>query len=367
MNIRAVDLSRQYEIHKKEILNAITQVLDNGDFILGADVRKIETSFSEYIGCKYGVGVDSGTSALSLALYCANIGIGDEVITVPNTFISTAYAISERGAKVIFVDVDENTQLMDVSKIADLINSRTKAIIPVHLFGQMVEMQPLLEIAKKHNIIIIEDACQAHGASQNEMNAGSIGDLSCFSFYPGKNLGAFGDAGMILTNRKIFYEKLTLLRNYGSSEKYFHMCKGKNARLDTIQAAVIKVKLKYLDDWNKKRERIAQTYSRRLKNVQDLILPTVKKGNRSAYHLYVVRTKKRNKLYNYLNSKGVETNIHYPIPIHLQKAYSELNLKQGSYPISEMLADEILSLPMHPHLTNEEIEYIVNCIIEILI
>ncbi len=364
MKIKSVDLPRQYEIYKKEILDSIIKVMEKGDFILGGEVKKIETSFSEYIGCEYGVGIDSGTSALTLALLSANIGTGDEVITVPNTYISTAYAISECGAKVVFVDVDEKTQLMDVSKLSDLINSKTKAIIPVHLFGQMVDMKPLVKIARKHNIIIIEDACQAHGASQNGKKAGSIGDLSCFSFYPGKNLGAFGDAGMVLTNRKELYDKLILLRNYGSPKKYLHSCKGRNARLDTIQAAILLVKMKYLDDWNRKRKIVAQFYSENLNNVGDLILPSIKEGNNSSHHLYVVRSSQRDRLCSYLNSKGIEAIIHYPIPIHLQKAYNELRLNRGSYPISERLADQILSLPIHPHLTSEEIEYIINCIID---
>ncbi len=362
MKIRSVDLVRQYDIYKTEILNAIYKVLDEGDFILGNDVKKIEESFSKYIGSKYGIGVDSGSSALILALSCANIGPGDEVITVPNTYISTAFSISECGANIVFVDVEKDTQLMDVSKIPDLITEKTKAIIPVHLFGQMVDMKPLMDIAKKNKILIIEDSCQAHGASQNGEKAGSIGDLSCFSFYPGKNLGAYGDAGMILTKNKKFYDKLLLLRNYGSDKKYFHSYKGKNARLDTIHAAVLQIKLKHLDSWNKKRQLIADLYSKKLKNIGDLILPTILTGNKSSNHLYVVRTKQRDELFNFLNSKGVETIIHYPIPIHLQKAYQELALKKGSFPISESLSKQILSLPIHPHITNQEVEHVVNSI-----
>ena len=362
MKIKFVDLNRQYKAHKKELLQAITKVLDKGDFILGSAVKEFEDSFAEYVGCMYCVGVDSGTSALMLALNVINIRPGDEVITVPNTFISTAYAISEMGAKVVFVDVDEKTQLMDVAKVTDAITSKTKAIIPVHLFGQMVDMQPLMEMAEKYNILVIEDACQAHGAEQNGKPAGSIGHLACFSFYPGKNLGAYGDAGLIATNSKSFYEKLILLRNYGSPKKYYHKFKGRNARLDTIQAAVLKVKLKYLDRWNKKRERIAEMYSRHLDNVGDLILPFIEDNNKTSYHLYVVRTKMRDELYKYLNGNDIQTVIHYPIPIHLQEAYSELQLKRGSFPITELLADEILSLPIHPDLTNEDLEYTVNCV-----
>ena len=361
MKIKFVDLNRQHDLYKDELLQAITAVLDKGDFILGDAVKEFEKSFLDYIGCQYAVGVDSGSSALSLALKVIEIGNGDEVITVPNTFISTAYAISDCGGKPVFVDVEEQTQLMDISMVESAVTSKTKAIIPVHLFGQMVDMNSLMEIAKKHNILVIEDACQAHGASQNGKKAGSIGDLACFSFYPGKNLGAFGDAGMVVTNKKEFYDELILLRNYGSPKKYFHSCKGKNARLDTIQAAVLKVKMEYLDEWNRKREIIAQMYSQHFNEVGDLILPAIKEGNKSAYHLYVVRTKNRDELLDYLNSRGIETIIHYPIPIHLQEAYTELQLKRGSFPITEMLANEILSVPIHPHLTKQELQYIINC------
>ena len=247
MKIKFVDLNRQHDLYKDELLQAITAVLDKGDFILGDAVKEFEKSFSDYIGCQYAVGVDSGSSALSLALKVIDIGNGDEVITVSNTFISTAYAISDCGGKPVFVDVEEQTQLMDISMVESAVTSKTKAIIPVHLFGQMVDMNSLMGIAKKHNILVIEDACQAHGASQNGKKAGSIGDLACFSFYPGKNLGAFGDAGMVTTSNKAYYEKLMLLRNNGSIKKYYHKLKGRNARLDNIQAAVLKVKMESLD------------------------------------------------------------------------------------------------------------------------
>ena len=355
MKIKFVDLNRQHNLYKDELLQAITAVLDKGDFILGDFVKEFEKSFSDYIGCQYAVGVDSGSSALSLALKTIDIGNGDEVITVPNTFISTAYAISDCGGKPVFVDVEEQTQLMDISLVESAVTSKTKAIIPVHLFGQMVDMNSLMKIAKKHNLFVIEDSCQAHGASQNGKKAGSIGDFACFSFYPGKNLGAFGDGGMITTSKKLYYEKLMLLRNNGSIKKYYHKLKGRNARLDNIQAAVLKVKMKYLDEWNQKRKRIADKYSQSLNEVGDLILPAIKEENKSAHHLYVVRTKYRDELYDYLNSNGIETIIHYPIPIHLQESYSELQLTSGSFPITELLANEILSVPIHPHLTNQDL------------
>jgi len=360
MKIKFVDLNRQHNLYKDELLQAITAVLDKGDFILGDFVKEFEKSFSDYIGCQYAVGVDSGSSALSLALKTIDIRNGDEVITVPNTFISTAYAISDCGGKPVFVDVEEQTQLMDISLVESAVTSKTKAIIPVHLFGQMVDMNSLMKIAKKHNLFVIEDSCQAHGASQNGKKAGSIGDLACFSFYPGKNLGAFGDGGMITTSKKLYYEKLMLLRNNGSIKKYYHKLKGRNARLDNIQAAVLKVKMKYLDEWNQKRKRIADKYSQSFNEVGDLILPAIKEENKSAHHLYVVRTKYRDELYDYLNSNGIETIIHYPIPIHLQESYSELQLTSGSFPITELLANEILSVPIHPHLTNQDLRYIIN-------
>ena len=360
MKIKFVDLNRQHDLYKDELLQAITAVLDKGDFILGDAVKEFEKSFSDYIGCQYAVGVDSGSSALSLALKTIDIRNGDEVITVPNTFISTAYAISDCGGKPVFVDVEEQTQLMDISLVESAVTSKTKAIIPVHLFGQMVDMNSLMKIAKKHNLFVIEDSCQAHGASQNGKKAGSIGDLACFSFYPGKNLGAFGDGGMITTSKKLYYERLMLLRNNGSIKKYYHKLKGRNARLDNIQAAVLKVKMKYLDEWNQKRKRIADKYSQSFNEVGDLILPAIKEENKSAHHLYVVRTKYRDELYDYLNSNGIETIIHYPIPIHLQESYSELQLTSGSFPITELLANEILSVPIHPHLTNQDLRYIIN-------
>ena len=362
MKIKFIDLDREYNSRKKEILEAIARVLDEGNFILGAEVKEFEDSFAEYVGCRYCVGVDSGTSALMLAVKVLEIGPGDQVITVPNTFISTAYAISECGADVVLVDVDEKTQLLDVSKVARTINNKTRAIIPVHLFGQMVDMPPLMHIAEEHNIRVIEDACQAHGARQEGKGAGSIGHLACFSFYPSKNLGAFGDGGLIATNDKSIYEKLISLRNYGSPQKYYYQFKGRNARLDTIQAAVLKVKLKYLDEGNLRRKRIAEMYSRYLENVGDLILPFIKSNNESSYHLYVVRSKRRDRLQQYLDSRGIQTLIHYPVPIHLQQAYTELGLKRGAFPVAEMLSDEILSLPIHPYLSDEEVEYIITCV-----
>ena len=364
MQIKFVDLNRQYLRYKGELLSAIEEVLETGDFILGRAVKEFEDSFADYVGCKYCVGVDSGSSALLLALKAIDISPGDDVITVPNTYISTAFAISEVGAKIVFIDVDENTQLMDVSKIAESVTSKTRAIIPVHLFGQMVDMRPLMEVAERNNLVVIEDACQAHGAKQHNKPAGAIGHLSCFSFYPGKNLGAYGDAGLIATNDKQIHEKLVLLRNYGSPRKYYHQLMGRNARLDTIQAAILNVKLKYLNEWIVVRKAAAEYYTKNLKKVGDLTLPAVQPHNDSSYHLYVVRTKYRNELKTYLNSNGIQAQIHYPIPIHMQDVYADLALGRGSFPIAELLAEEILSLPIHSDITNEDLDYVVTCIKE---
>lgn len=354
MEIRFVDIQRQYRKYKDELLGAIENVLEKGNFILGDEVGQFEKDFAAYIGCKYAIGVDSGTSALELSMLALNVGKNDDVITVPNSFISTAFAISEAGAKVIFVDVDEKTQLMDVTQLENAVTKDTKAIIPVHLCGQMVNMTHVTEIAQKYNLKIIEDACQAHGAIQNDKKAGTFGNLGCFSFYPGKNLGAYGDAGAITTNDEMLYNKIILLRNYGSHKKYYHEFRGKNARLDTLQAAILKVKLKYLDAWNQRRTEVAKIYMQELKNVGDLILPFVEKYNYSVFHLFPVRTKKRDELFDFLTQNGIQVVIHYPVPIHLQNAYKGLNLKKGSYPVTEKLAKEVISLPIHPDLTNEE-------------
>ncbi|MBL4752390.1 MAG: DegT/DnrJ/EryC1/StrS family aminotransferase [Flavobacteriales bacterium] len=358
IDIKFVDLSRQYEGISEEIDNAIRDVLQRGDYILGEAVGKFEAQFSRYIGCDYSVGVSSGTDALNLAIKALDIGTGDEVITVPNTFVSTAYAISEAGAHPVFVDVDEATQLMDPSLLEDRITERTKAIIPVHLFGQIADMSAISDIATKYDLHIVEDACQAHGATQNDKKAGSMGKLGCFSFYPSKNLGALGDAGMITTSDRELYEKLILLRNYGAQTKNHHVVRGYNARLDNLQAAVLNVKLKYLESWKARRNEIHKAYVTALTGVGDLKLPTTVPGNISACHLFVIRTNSREGLADFLTSKRVPTIIHYPVPIHLQDVYRNLKLKEGAYPVAEMLANDILSLPIHPEMTYEEVDWV---------
>ena len=361
MNINFVDLKRQYSNIKDDIDGAIQRILDNTSFILGKEVEEFEKEFAEYCGVKYCVGVDSGTSALSLALKSLGIGKGDEVITVPNTFIATTLAISSTGASVKFVDINPDTYNIDVAKLENAISDKTKAIMPVHLFGQPANMDKVLEIAKEHNLRVVEDACQAHGAEYKGKKTGSMGDVACFSFYPGKNLGAYGDGGALMTNDEELRDKLIALRNYGSKIKYHHPIKGFNNRLDAIQAAVLRVKLKHLDKWNEKRRKNAQLYNELLRN-GNLEAPIEERSGKHVYHLYVIRTKQRDKLAEFLGSRGISTGVHYPIPIHLQKAYEELKLGKGSFPITEKYAGEILSLPMFAELEDEEIKYVADII-----
>jgi dTDP-4-amino-4,6-dideoxygalactose transaminase len=362
--IKFVDLNRQYQSIKTEVDAAMQKVLDKGDYILGGAVKEFEENFAKFCNTKYAVGVDNGTTALELALKTLNVGPGDEVITVANTFIATTLAISAVGATVVLVDAYEDTQLIDVSQIEKAITSKTKAIMPVHLFGQTADMDAIMEIAKKHELYVVEDCSQAHGAKHNGKICGTFGDINCFSLYPGKNLGAYGDAGILVTNNEDHYKKLMMMRNYGSIVKYHHDFLGKNSRLDTLQAAVLNVKLRHLDKWNAKRNENVIKYNELLKGVGDLILPTTKSYNYAVHHLYVCRTKRRDELMKYLNSKGVQCVIHYPIPVHLQKAYADLNKPEGSFPATEKLAKEILSLPMHPDLTQDDIDYVVNTVKE---
>jgi len=362
MNVPFVDLKRQYDSIKDEVNTKINKVLQNTHFILGENSDAFEKEFANYCGVKYGVGVASGSDALTLNLKALGIGKGDEVITAPNTFIATVDAISRNGAKPVFVDIDPETYNIDVAEIEEKITDKTKAIIPVHLYGQPADMDEIIKIAKKYDLKIIEDACQAHGAEYKGKKVGSLSDVGCFSFYPAKNLGAYGDGGMVVTNNEQIAERIKMLRNYGQSKKYYHDFIGYNSRLDEIQAAVLRVKLRYLDEWNDKRREHAKLYNELLENVSGIETPTEKEFVKHVYHLYVIRCKNRNELQNYLSSKGVSTGIHYPIPVHLQKAYKHLEYKEGDFPITEKYAKEILSLPMFPELTDEEIEAVVGLI-----
>jgi len=357
-----LDLTRQYKRIEEEILSAQRRVLEKGRFILGDEVSAFEEEFAHYCGVPYGVGVGSGTDALYLALRAAGIGEGDEVITVSHSFIATAFAISLTGAKPVFVDIDPTIYTMDPNALEHFLKKRkakegrrrkVKAILPVHLYGHPAEMDAIMDIAERYDLIVIEDACQAHGAEYHGKKVGSFGLFGCFSFYPTKNLGAYGDGGMVVTDDKKLYEMLRLLRCYGEKKKYQHILKGENSRLDEIQAAVLRVKLKYLDQWNGERRKKALTYKRMLENAE-VICPVEKEKARHVYHLFVIRTKKRNSLQMFLKKSGIETLIHYPIPIHLQKAYKELRYQRRDLPVTERCAREILSLPFFPELTSEE-------------
>ncbi len=362
-----IDLTRQYKEIQNEILSATKKVYEKGHFILGEEVSAFEEEFSRYCGVRFGVGVDSGTNALYLALKAAGIGEGDEVITVAHSFIATALAISLTGAKPLFVDIDSETYTMDPNALELFLKQRKKkggrqkikAILPVHLYGHPAEMDAVMDIANRYHLAVIEDACQAHGAEYQGRKVGSFGLLSCFSFYPTKNLGGYGDGGMVVTNDKKLFEKLKLLRCYGEKRKYEHVLKGGNNRLDEIQAAILRVKLKYLDRWNEERRKKELIYKRMLESTE-VICPIEKKEIKHVYHLFVIRSKKRNALQAFLKEKGIQTLIHYPIPIHLQKAFRELGYRRGALPLTEQYAREVLSLPFFPEMTESEMEEVAN-------
>jgi len=365
LQVPFVDLAAQYSTIADEINETTSRIIQKADFILGREVRLFEEEFAAFSEARYAVGVDSGTSALELALRAYDIGPGDEVITAANSFIASALAISHAGATPVLVDVDPFTHTIDVTGIERAITSRTKAIIPVHLYGHPAHMDPIRKIAEQHGLIVIEDACQAHGARYKGRRAGSLGHAAAFSFYPGKNLGAYGDGGMVVTNDADIRKRLEMLRNYGQEEKYHHLTQGFNRRLDTLQAAVLRVKLKYLEKWNAARRWQAELYHRLLAGTA-LVLPSEAVGAQSVWHLYVIRTEHRDKLKEYLASRGIAAGIHYPVPIHLQPAYKNLGYKRGSFPVTEQYAQRILSLPMYAELTPELIEYVSKSILTFL-
>ena len=363
MNIPFVDLQTQYQGLKPEVDAAVLAVMQRGDFVLGRAVAEFEKAFAEYCGAEYCVGVDSGYSALELIIRAYDIGPGDEVITAANTFIATTLAISNAGATPVLVDCDPETYNLDANKIEAAITSRTKAIMPVHLYGQTADMDAILAIARKHKLYVFEDAAQASGARYKGRRAGSLGHAAAFSFYPGKNLGAYGDGGAVTTNDPDVAEKIRLLRNIGQKIKYFHEIKGFNHRLDTMQAAVLGVKLPYLDGWNASRRRAAATYADLLADLP-LITPTTSDDTEHIFHLYVVRVADREALMDDLKSKGIATGLHYPIPIHLQPAYAELGYKRGDFPVTEEYAELILSLPIFPELDDDKVTYVTDAIRE---
>jgi dTDP-4-amino-4,6-dideoxygalactose transaminase len=356
MRVPFLNLQAHHEPLQAELQAAIQEVIDSSAFAGGPFVSKFEEDFAAYCQTRFAAGLGSGTEALWLSLLGFGIGPGDEVITVSSTFIATAEAISLAGARPVFVDVDEQTYTLDPNLLERAITPQTRAIIPVHLFGQMADMDPILEIARRHDLRVIEDACQAHGAEYKGRKAGSIGDAGCFSFYPGKNLGALGEAGAVVTNDRSLLERIQMLRDHGQETKYHHSCIGWNARMDGIQAAVLRVKLRTLDRGNAARRNHAQLYSGSLGGCQDLVTPKEADYARHVYHVYAVRVQDRDRLLRALTDRGISCGIHYPIPIHLQKAYRSLGLGRGSFPVSEHCADEFLSLPMFPELTVGQIE-----------
>jgi len=363
IRVAFVDLAAQYRAIEPEVNEAIAKVLRETDFILGHAVEAFEREFAAFCEAKHAVGVDSGTSALELALRAFHIGPGNEVVTVANSFIATALAISHVGATPVLVDVDPQTCTMDPKALLNVITPRTKAIVPVHLYGHPADMDPIMEIARKYGLVVVEDACQAHGARYKGKRVGSLGHAAAFSFYPGKNLGAYGDGGVVITNDSTVAKSVEMLRNYGQREKYDHVLRGFNHRLDTMQAAVLRVKLKYLDRWNEARREHEQLYAQLLADT-DVIRPKESNYAESVWHLYVVRVKERDSLKAYLAERGIATAIHYPIPIHLQLAYRDLGHTAAAFPVTEKLAGQILSLPMYPELTKNAIDIVADAVCE---
>jgi dTDP-4-amino-4,6-dideoxygalactose transaminase len=384
MKVPFLDLITPHKELEEELISVFRDCLQNASFVGGSQVQKFEEEFANFCNTKYCVAVNSGTDALRFSLLAAGIGPGDEVITVPNTFIATTEAISQTGASIAFVEIDEKTYNMDPNRLEDYLKKRygqstmaskvkPKAILPVHLYGQCAHMDSILEIANRYGLIVIEDACQAHGAlyysekEQRWKKAGSMSLASAFSFYPGKNLGACGEGGAVTTDNPEIARKVSMLRDHGQEKKYYHDFEGYNGRLDAIQCGILRIKLRYLEEWNEKRRQIASLYSHFLTlnsehETRNIIVPFIPSWSKPVFHLYVIRTPKRNELQKYLSENGIGTGLHYPIPLHLQKAYSNNGLGKGMFPITEKIASEILSLPMYPQLTEEQVEYVATTI-----
>ncbi|MBA7621037.1 dTDP-3-amino-3,4,6-trideoxy-alpha-D-glucose transaminase [subsurface metagenome] len=362
MKVPFIDLNRQHKQIKKELMQVFEKVLDSSQFILGNEVKQFEAEVASYVGTKFAIGVSNGTNALLLSLRALGVGQGDEVITTPFTFIATAEVIAILGAKPVFCDIDPKTFNIDPDKITGVISDRTNAILPVHLFGQAADMDKIMQIAKENNLKVVEDMAQAIGATYKGKKVGILGDTTCISFFPTKNLNALGDAGMILTNNEELDRKLRAFRVHGTSKKYHHDFLGYNDRLDAIQAAFLRVKLKYLDEWNEKRRQIAYRYNEGLRNV--IQIPYIDPINQTIYHQYTIRTSNRDELRQYLTEKGIGTGIHYPMPIHFQKVFKYLGHKEGYFPVAEKASKEVLSLPIHQDLTDEEITYVIDSIRE---
>jgi dTDP-4-amino-4,6-dideoxygalactose transaminase len=353
--IQFVDLQAQYRVLEPELLEAMGRVLQRGDFILGEELQRFEREFAAFCRVPHCVGVANGTDALHLALLAGGVGAGDEVITCTHTFIATVVAIHQVGARPVLVDCDPLTYTIDVAAVERAITPRTKALLPVHLYGQPADMDPLNELARRHRLLMLEDACQAHGAEYQGRRCGTLGDLAAFSFYPGKNLGAYGDGGAVTTAREDLADRVRLLRNYGQRVKNEHTCKGVNSRLDTLQAAILRVKARRLEAWNEARRHAAARYDALLAGT-GLVTPKAAPYARHVYHLYVVQTSERAALQRRLDAAKIAHGIHYPTPVHLQPAFADLGYGPGSFPVAEALAPRILSLPMFPELQEAQLQ-----------
>jgi dTDP-4-amino-4,6-dideoxygalactose transaminase len=365
MPIPLVDLKAQYRAHKGEIDAAIQDIIDNTSFIMGPKLKQFEDDFAAFCRAKHALGVGSGTEALQMAFLALGVGPGDEVITASHTFFATAEMLGHLGARPIFVDIDLGTYNIDPDKIEAAITPRTKALLPVHLYGQPAEMDAILEIAAKYGLPVIEDAAQAHGAEYKGRRVGSMGRIACFSFYPGKNLGAYGDAGAVVTDDDELADKVRILRDHGRYEKYEHLTEGWPARMDTLQSAVLRAKLPHLEEWNEARRRHAARYNELLADL-DVVRPYEPEHVRAVYHLYVIRVDRRDEVLRELNGRGIGAGIHYPIPLHLQPAYKYLGYKRGDLPLTEEAADQVLSLPMYPELTEEQVQEVVGALRELV-
>ena len=367
MKVPLLDLKAQYAPIKKEIMKSIEDVVDSCQFINGPQVKQIEAMVAEYSGCKSAIGVSSGTDAILCVLMGLGIGPGDEVITTPFTFFATAGCVWRLGARPVFVDIDLKTYNIDPAKIEKVITKKTKAIMPVHLFGQLANMDPIMEVAKKHGLPVIEDACQSIGASNKGRKAGSIGTAGCFSFFPSKNLGTAGDGGMIVTQDEAFGEKMAIIRMHGSKPKYYHQMVGANFRLDTVHAAVLTVKLKHLESWSEARRKNAEKYNKLFAGVACVVRPYIAEGNVSIYNQYVIRVPKRNELRDFLTKNDIGTEIYYPLSLHEQKCFASMGHKRGDLPESEKAADETVALPIYPELKDEQINFVASKIKEFYI
>jgi dTDP-4-amino-4,6-dideoxygalactose transaminase len=364
MKVPFLDLKAQHAPLRREIDSAIGQVIDEAAFAGGPFVVQFEADFAAYCNCPYAIAVGSGTDALWLSLLALGVGPGDEVITVPNSFMATAEAITYCGARPVFVDVDERTYTMNPAALAKALTARTKAIIPVHLYGQPADMDPILKFADEHGLFVVEDACQAHGAEYKGRRVGTLGNAACFSFYPGKNLGAFGEAGAVVTNDAELMEKIRIFRDHGQVRKYYHSVVGWNCRMDGIQAAVLTVKLRHLEKGNQLRRSHAAHYDRTLASIEEVITPLQSAFARHVYHIYPICVQQRDEVMQFLHKNGIGCGIHYPVPIHLQEAYRNLGYERGAFPVAERCAREMVSLPMFPELTPAQVEMVAQCIKE---